>query len=63
MCFFHCSLIKNVFQFADKKKDKSKIIVVTTVILGIIIITISTFLLWSWIGKDRGNMFIFTGSV
>ncbi|XWS10737.1 hypothetical protein CRYUN_Cryun38cG0023500 [Craigia yunnanensis] len=39
----------------DKKKDKSKIIVITTVILGIIIITISTFLLWSWMGKDRGR--------
>ncbi|XWS10292.1 hypothetical protein CRYUN_Cryun39dG0063300 [Craigia yunnanensis] len=35
----------------DKKKDKSTIIVITTVVVGIIIITISTFLLWSRMAK------------
>ncbi|XVF79444.1 hypothetical protein PTKIN_Ptkin14bG0223500 [Pterospermum kingtungense] len=43
----------------DKGKDKRTVVVITTVIVGVIIIAICI-LLWRCMAKDRGNMFIFT---
>ncbi|XVF18253.1 hypothetical protein REPUB_Repub11eG0005100 [Reevesia pubescens] len=37
----------------DRKKDQSKGFLITTVIVGIIFITTSTFLFWSWMAKHR----------
>ncbi|XVF18252.1 hypothetical protein REPUB_Repub11eG0005000 [Reevesia pubescens] len=39
----------------DRKKDQSKVVLITTVIVGIIFITTSTFLLWNWMAKHRGR--------
>ncbi|XVF18248.1 hypothetical protein REPUB_Repub11eG0004900 [Reevesia pubescens] len=39
----------------DRKKDRSKVVLITTVIVGIIFIPTSTFLLWSWMAKHRGR--------
>ncbi|KAK8985480.1 hypothetical protein V6N11_068734 [Hibiscus sabdariffa] len=44
-----------VYRFADKEKRKSKIIVITTVIPGVVSITIFVLCLRRWMAKKRGR--------